>query len=54
MAKAASPKVTWHTPYATYLKYQNRRAEYVNDIFNIIKWDNVASGMTLPAHRSAA
>jgi len=28
--------------HAYYLKYQNRRAEYVNNLFNIINWDNVA------------
>jgi Fe-Mn family superoxide dismutase len=28
--------------HAYYLKYKNRRAEYVSAIFNIINWDNVA------------
>jgi len=28
--------------HAYYLKYQNRRAEYVGSLFNIINWDNVA------------
>lgn len=28
--------------HAYYLKYQNRRGEYVNNLFNIINWDNVA------------
>jgi Fe-Mn family superoxide dismutase len=28
--------------HAYYLKYQNRRGEYVNALFNIINWDNVA------------
>jgi len=28
--------------HAYYLKYQNRRPEYVNNLFNIINWDNVA------------
>ncbi|KER10000.1 MAG: superoxide dismutase [[Candidatus Thermochlorobacteriaceae] bacterium GBChlB] len=28
--------------HAYYLKYQNRRADYVNAIFSIINWDNVA------------
>ncbi|HEX5538260.1 MAG TPA: superoxide dismutase [Methylophilaceae bacterium] len=28
--------------HAYYLKYQNRRAEYVNKLFDIINWDNVA------------
>ena len=28
--------------HAYYLKYQNRRAEYLNNLFNIINWDNVA------------
>ena len=27
--------------HAYYLKYQNRRGEYVNNLFNIINWDNV-------------
>ncbi len=27
--------------HAYYLKYQNRRAEYVNNLFSIINWDNV-------------
>ncbi|HQS43324.1 MAG: superoxide dismutase [Methylotenera sp. 24-45-7] len=29
--------------HAYYLKYQNRRAEYVNSLFSIINWDNVAA-----------
>jgi Fe-Mn family superoxide dismutase len=29
--------------HAYYLKYQNRRAEYLNNLFNIINWDNVAT-----------
>lgn len=29
--------------HAYYLKYQNRRAEYVKDLFAIINWDNVAA-----------
>jgi Fe-Mn family superoxide dismutase len=29
--------------HAYYLKYQNRRAEYVNSLFNIINWENVAA-----------
>lgn len=29
--------------HAYYLKYQNRRAEYVNNLFGIINWDTVAS-----------
>jgi Fe-Mn family superoxide dismutase len=28
--------------HAYYLKYQNRRAEYVGKLFDIINWDNVA------------
>ena len=28
--------------HACYLKYQNRRAQYVNGLFNIVNWDNVA------------
>jgi len=29
--------------HAYYLKYQNRRAEYVNNLFGIINWDSVAT-----------
>ncbi len=29
--------------HAYYLKYQNRRAEYVNNLFSIINWTNVAA-----------
>jgi Fe-Mn family superoxide dismutase len=28
--------------HAYYLKYQNRRPEYLNNLFAIINWDNVA------------
>jgi superoxide dismutase, Fe-Mn family len=28
--------------HAYYLKYQNRRAEYVSNLFNLINWDNAA------------
>lgn len=28
--------------HAYYLKYQNKRADYLNALFNIINWDNVA------------
>ena len=28
--------------HAYYLRYQNRRGEYVNNLFNIVNWDNVA------------
>jgi len=28
--------------HAYYLKYQNRRAEYVKNFFHIINWDDVA------------
>jgi Fe-Mn family superoxide dismutase len=29
--------------HAYYLRYQNRRAEYVNNFFNIINWDDVTA-----------
>ncbi len=28
--------------HAYYLKYQNKRAEYINGLFSIINWDNIA------------
>ena len=39
--------------HAYYLKYQNRRNEYVNQIFSLINWDNAAMRMqaALPARR---
>jgi superoxide dismutase, Fe-Mn family len=40
--------------HAYYLKYQNRRNEYVNQLFSIINWDNAALRLesALPARRS--
>jgi len=35
--------------HAYYLKYQNRRPEYVGNLFNIINWNNVASAWMLRA-----
>ena len=32
--------------HAYYLKYQNKRDEYLNQILNIINWENVAKRMT--------
>ncbi|KIG01766.1 superoxide dismutase [Caballeronia concitans] len=37
--------------HAYYLKYQNRRNEYVNQLFNIVNWDNAS--MRLRAAMSA-
>ena len=33
--------------HAYYLRYQNRRAEYVNKLFDIVNWDNVAQRLEL-------
>ncbi|UXU85305.1 superoxide dismutase [Burkholderia sp. S-53] len=40
--------------HAYYLKYQNRRSEYVNQLFSIINWDNAALRLQAarPARRS--
>jgi Fe-Mn family superoxide dismutase len=39
--------------HAYYLKYQNRRNEYVNQLFSLINWDNAAMRMqaAVPARR---
>ncbi|WNC93143.1 superoxide dismutase [Paraburkholderia sp. FT54] len=39
--------------HAYYLKYQNRRGDYVNQLFSLINWDNAAQRMqaALPARR---
>jgi len=36
--------------HAYYLKYQNRRAEYVNNLFSIIDWDIVAARFEWAKH----
>jgi superoxide dismutase, Fe-Mn family len=40
--------------HAYYLKYQNRRNEYVNQVFNLMNWDNAAMRLraALPARRA--
>lgn len=48
-ANQDSPLMEGHTPilgidvweHAYYLKYQNRRGEYVNNFFNVINWNEV-------------
>ncbi|APR37422.1 superoxide dismutase [Paraburkholderia sp. SOS3] len=41
--------------HAYYLKYQNRRNEYVNELFNIVDWDNAALRLqaAMPSRRAA-
>jgi Fe-Mn family superoxide dismutase len=41
--------------HAYYLKYQNRRNEYVNQLFSIVNWDNAASRLqaAMPERRTA-
>lgn len=39
--------------HAYYLKYQNRRADYVDAIFNVIDWNAVAERYAEALHRSA-
>ena len=33
--------------HAYYLKYKNKRADFVDTLFNIINWDNVAERMNV-------
>ncbi|NJM25641.1 MAG: hypothetical protein HC859_09265 [Bacteroidia bacterium] len=35
----------WEHSY--YLKYRNRRGEFVDNLFNVINWDNVADRFAL-------
>jgi Fe-Mn family superoxide dismutase len=41
--------------HAYYLKYENRRNEYVNELFNIVDWDNAALRLqaAMPSRRAA-
>lgn len=41
--------------HAYYLKYQNRRNEYVNQLFSIVNWDNAAQRLqaAMPMRRQA-
>ncbi|TCK37063.1 Fe-Mn family superoxide dismutase [Paraburkholderia sp. BL8N3] len=41
--------------HAYYLKYQNRRNEYVNQLFSIVNWDNAAQRLqaAMPTRRQA-
>lgn len=34
-----------------YLKYQNHRADYLNALFDIIHWDNLAERFNAAIHR---
>jgi Fe-Mn family superoxide dismutase len=34
--------------HAYYLKYQNKRVDYVSAFFNVINWDTVASRFDKP------
>ena len=36
--------------HAYHLKYQNRRAEYVNKLFDIVNWDNVSARYNAAIH----
>lgn len=40
--------------HAYYLKYQNRRGDYVNQLFSLINWDNAAQRLqaALPTRRT--